>query len=112
MVILDLTREERKVILFIAILALLSLGTRLSRKANPVLNDIKVQAEDACVKIDINEAGYQQLLGIKGIGPALAGNIITYREGHGPFREPEELKEVKGIGEFKYNLIKEYITIK
>lgn len=49
--------------------------------------------------VDINTADAQQLQTLKGIGPALAERIITYREEHGPFASVEELLLVSGIGE-------------
>ncbi len=49
--------------------------------------------------VDINTADAQQLQTLKGIGPALAERIISYREEHGPFASVEELLLVSGIGE-------------
>jgi competence protein ComEA len=36
---------------------------------------------------------------LKGVGPAKADAIVAYRKEHGPFKSPEQLSEVKGIGE-------------
>jgi competence protein ComEA len=48
--------------------------------------------------VDINLATGQQLLGLPGIGPAIAGRIVAYRDAHGPFAAVSELDKVKGIG--------------
>ena len=48
--------------------------------------------------VDINAATYEQLQGIKGVGPAIARRIILHRRRHGPFRRAEDLLNVKGIG--------------
>ncbi|MGM0380474.1 MAG: helix-hairpin-helix domain-containing protein [bacterium] len=52
--------------------------------------------------ININRANHYELQELMGIGPILAGNIITYREEEGPFRSKRELKKVPGIGKITY----------
>ena len=61
--------------------------------------------------VDINAAGAEELQRLTGIGPALAGRIIEYREEHGPFRSAEELLEVKGIGEATLAKFREDIAV-
>lgn len=46
----------------------------------------------------INYSDQSLLMTVKGIGPSLAQRIINSREGAGPFRVPEDLLRVKGIG--------------
>src|SRR5262245_33822373 len=46
-------------------------------------------------KININTAGAQELDSLRGIGPAMAQAIVSYRDSHGPFKSVEELAEVK-----------------
>jgi comEA protein len=48
--------------------------------------------------IRINTATAADFESLPGIGPALAGRIIAYREEHGPFASVEDLMKVKGIG--------------
>ena len=48
--------------------------------------------------VDLNRAGLAELDGLPGIGPVLAGRILQHRNAHGPFREPEDLLAVPGIG--------------
>lgn len=64
------------------------------------------------VKVDINKASSEDLQQIKGVGPALAEKIISYREQNGKFKNIEELKNVSGIGDKKYETLLEYVTIK
>ena len=47
-----------------------------------------------------------------GIGEATAKKIIEYREEKGTFKNIEELKEVSGIGDAKFDKIKDLITVK
>lgn len=48
--------------------------------------------------VDLNSAGAAELQTLPGIGPALAERIIESRSQDGPFRTPEELTRVRGIG--------------
>jgi competence protein ComEA len=49
--------------------------------------------------IHINLAGKEEFMALPGIGEVLAQRILDYRAEHGPFRYPEELIYVPGIGE-------------
>lgn len=62
-------------------------------------------------KISINRAEAWLLDALPGIGPALAQNIIQYREENGPFVMSEEVIMVPGIGEAKYDGLKDLITV-
>lgn len=61
--------------------------------------------------ININTSTQTELELLDGIGPSLAGKIIEYRNKNGKFKNIEELKNVPGIGETKYETIKNDITI-
>jgi len=63
--------------------------------------------------VNINTADAQALAGaLKGVGKAKAEAIIAYRKEHGPFKSPEQLSEVKGIGEKLFERNREVITVK
>lgn len=50
--------------------------------------------------VDINTADAETIATeLKGVGPSKAKAIVEYREKHGPFRSPDDLSLVKGIGE-------------
>lgn len=61
-------------------------------------------------KININSAYSSDLLLLPGIGEVMAERIIEYREKSGGFKDIRDIKKVKGIGEKKFETIKEYIV--
>lgn len=62
-------------------------------------------------KVNINTATQNELDELPGIGPAIAQRIIEYREENGNFQKIEDLQNVKGIGDAKYEEIKESVTV-
>lgn len=62
-------------------------------------------------KVNINEAMQTELEQLPGIGPSLAIRIIEYREQNGKFNNVEDLQNVKGIGNAKFNDIKDKVTV-
>ena len=64
------------------------------------------------VMVNINKATQTELETLPGIGPAMALRIIEHREENGNFENIEEIKNVKGIGDAKYENIKNNICVK
>lgn len=62
-------------------------------------------------KVNINTANQSELDSLPGIGPSIAQKIIDYREENGNFKTIEELQNVKGIGDSKYEEIKDRVTV-
>ncbi len=62
------------------------------------LDDTVVSCVNA-VGVEVNTSSKELLKYVSGIGPALAQNLITYRDEHGAFRSREELKKVKRFSE-------------
>ena len=62
-------------------------------------------------KVNLNSATAEQLTSLPGIGPATARLIIEHRTKTGKFSRIEELMNVKGIGEKKFQSIKDLITL-
>ena len=60
-------------------------------------------------KVNINSATQTELETLPGIGPSTALKIINYRKEKGKFNKIEDIKNVNGIGESKFNKIKEFI---
>ena len=67
-------------------------------------------AADTAGAVDINAAGLEELMSLPGIGQVRAQAILDDREENGPYRYPEELVRVKGIGEGILENILDQIT--
>ena len=63
------------------------------------------------VKVNINNASQTELETISGVGPSLAAKIINYREKNGKFRSIEELKNISGIGDAKFEGMKDFVEV-
>lgn len=74
-------------------------------------NNIGNNSQKEGEKVNINEAMQTELEELPGIGPSLASRIIEYREQNGDFKKIEELQNVKGIGDAKYDDIKDKVTV-
>lgn len=63
-------------------------------------------------RLDLNTATAAELQELPGIGEVIAQRIIDYRDLCGRFLDPEQLMEVDGIGEAKYEKIKDLVTVR
>lgn len=71
-------------------------------------NDTK---ENESSIININKASVEDLMKLSGIGESKAKNIIEYRDSIGGFKDINDIKNVKGIGDSIFDKIKDHITI-
>lgn len=70
------------------------------------------QSDSQTSKININTADVNQLDDIPGVGPATANKILSYRNENGNFKNIEDMKNVNGIGDKKFENMKEFICVK
>lgn len=56
--------------------------------------------------LDLNTADTEALQALPGVGPTLAERIVADRDAHGPFRAPEDLLRVPGIGPKRWERIR------
>ena len=61
--------------------------------------------------VEINRASAADLEALPGIGPVLARRIVAHREAYGPFRVPEELLSVHGIGSRLFERLQPYVRV-
>ena len=79
-----------------------------TNNGNNLNNNVSITKNN---KININTANISELKQITGIGESTANKIIDYRENVGKFKKIEDIKEVKGIGDSKFESLKNKITI-
>ena len=60
--------------------------------------------------LDLNTATVEQLDTLPGVGEVTAGRIVAYRTAH-PFTTVDELLEVPGIGQRRYDQLKDLVTV-
>ena len=61
--------------------------------------------------VNINMATQTELEALSGIGPSTALKIIQYRNENGKFKSIEDIKNVPGIGDSKFEAIKNEICV-
>ena len=81
------------------------------KASNIIIDNGAEENSGTNAKININTANITQLESISGIGESTANKIIQYRENNGKFKTIEEIKNVSGIGELKYEGIKNDICV-
>lgn len=117
------TKEERIGIFLIGISMLVG-GLLLNKKEEGDLTKlqnavIKVQEEDVQGKntnalqgkLNLNTASFDELIRVPGIGPKTA-SLILERRNQKKFRNVDELKEIKGIGDKKLQKLQYYIEVR
>lgn len=128
------TKNEQKVFLFLSIVFLAGVAVKVYKAyivpQNPIQFDYSVSdsvfnarsaalmSDSATItakknqRINLNSATKNELMTLPGIGEAMAERIMIYRSEHGTMKTIEELKNVKGIGEKKFEKLKLHIEVK
>ena len=76
-----------------------------------VITDSNVEENEVNAKVNINTASKEKLETLPGVGETTAQKIIDYREANGKFKTIEDIKNVSGIGDSKYESLKDKITV-
>lgn len=119
---LVLNKKAKFILIALGFVVMASVGTLVERfeKDAFIMETVAVDAiipykSDSSMendgKININSADTVALEKLKGIGNALAGRIIKYREDNGEFISIEEIMKVSGISEKKFADLKDYICV-
>lgn len=87
----------------------------INEEAEEIIQDENtgiINEENKEAIININKADTEELQELSGIGESTAKSIIKYREENGKFNTIEDIMNVPGIGESKFENIKEQIKVK
>jgi len=104
------TTQERKVLLFLMTVALAGAGIDFAAKSNAQVKQI-LACELGFAKLDINRVSREDLVDSRCLSRTLAEKIIAYRAANGPFKDLEEVRQVKGIGEARYEKLREVFCV-
>jgi competence protein ComEA len=63
-------------------------------------------------KVNINTADVKELMKLSGVGRSVAERIVQYRDAHGPFKKPEELRKVEGVGAGLWERNRERVVVR
>lgn len=107
---LNFTQQEKKVILFLLAVAFCGIALNNLAKLNCRVKKLFCP-EVRLTRLDLNKISLAELLQTRCLAPKTAQRIIAYRLEHGDFISLEGLKEVKGIGEQRYEKLKEIFFV-
>jgi len=107
---LNLIPEEKKVIIFLLAVAFCGIALNNLAKLNCRVNKA-FSSPVHLAKINLNKISLEELLKTRCLPEKVSQRIIEYRLEHGNFTSLEELKEVKGIGERRFEKLKELFFI-
>ncbi len=62
-------------------------------------------------KVNVNKASVAELIQLKKVGQKYAQRIVDFREKNGPFKKPEDIMQVPGIGIKTFELNKDIIVV-
>ena len=119
----DLTKQEKTILLFLTSTFVIGLGINTYKKTQEIELDVQPYKMTARQEefdrfiaeerlVNINSLKIEELSRLPGVGAKLAERIIEYQRTHGPFKNKEELMQVKGIGQKKFADVKDLIILK
>jgi competence protein ComEA len=98
---------KKILVLLLAVVCLISISPTVGWTAA----DASAKTANSIDTINVNTATASELQRLPDIGKVTAERIIEYRSAEGPFRTPEDLLKVKGIGKKVLEKIRESISV-
>lgn len=119
----DLTKQEKIILIFLTLTFATGLGIGAYKKKQQALKlsvrpykiDAAREQLDSFIEeqrfVNINSFKIEELKQLPGVGEKLAQRIIEYHKLYGPFKSKEQLLQVKGIGDKKFEQLKDLIIL-
>jgi competence protein ComEA len=114
------TKNEQKVFFFLAVVMLIGAGIKFVR--NYTAEDINQHFDysqtdsiftERSKRIEqLSDTSDAKPVSLPGIGESMAERILLYRQDNGKFKTITDLKKIKGIGDKKFERLKEFIEIR
>ena len=103
----------RVLLMMLAVAAMAVLPAAAQQKSQAPASKPSAAAKDAAAiaPVNLNTATQAQLETLPGIGAKAAQRILEYRQKNGSFKKPEDVMNVKGIGEKAFLKLKPYLTV-
>jgi competence ComEA-like helix-hairpin-helix protein len=103
--------KKEIIVLSVLIIALIAINAVNFINRRKLGKNLTLVVEEGLAPISLNSAETSDLEDLPGIGPALAERIIAFRTKRGGYRDLNELKNVKGVGEKLYQKIRPFIKL-
>jgi len=107
---INFTKQERQAVLFVLIVGLLGAGINFLAKTFPFASKY-TSFSSRVFKIDLNKSDKAALMSVSGIGEKIAQRILDHRDSNGDFRSMDELREIKGITNLRYEKLAELFYV-
>jgi len=83
----------------------------ITRNRQITISSLNITTENSNILVNVNQAGFKELITIPGMTETRAASLIIYREQYGDFNHIDDLINVKNIGSVTLEKIKPYITL-
>jgi len=83
----------------------------ITRNRQITISSLNITTENSNILVNVNQAGFKDLITIPGMTETRAASLIIYREQYGDFNHIDDLINVKNIGSVTLEKIKPYITL-
>lgn len=109
----ELTKQERKVLLALALICLMGVSLDYAFEVNPSLANMVnvIERHKSSQQIDINRASYAQLIRVPYLGPLGAGRVLLYRRRLGGLDSIKDLLAIQGIDKERLRIISKHLKV-